>query len=51
MVEGERRPGMGQRRLVGPPRILIVLGVWALLVGGLQLYAWQEQLNPTELTQ
>lgn len=51
MVEGGRRPGAGQRRLAGPLRLLLVLGVWALLVGGLQLYAWQEQLNPTELTQ
>lgn len=51
MVEGGRGPGAGQRRLAGPPRILLVLGVWALLVGGLQLYAWQEQLSPTELAQ
>ncbi len=51
MVEGERRPGAGKRRLTVPPRLLAILGVWALLVGAVQCYAWYEQLNPPELIQ
>ncbi len=49
MVEGGRRPGAGQRRLVVPPRLLVILGAWGLVVGALQLYAWREMLTPAEV--
>lgn len=31
------------------PRLLIVVGAWALIVGGAQTYAWSHDLQPAEL--
>ncbi|RRR73040.1 MAG: TVP38/TMEM64 family protein [Candidatus Viridilinea halotolerans] len=50
LVVDERRPrSAGLPRLTGTSRVLLVIGAWALLVGGLQLYAWFAQLAPSEL--
>jgi uncharacterized membrane protein YdjX (TVP38/TMEM64 family) len=39
----------GQRRFPRPPRLLWVLGAWAMLIGSIQLYAWQATLSPGDL--
>jgi uncharacterized membrane protein YdjX (TVP38/TMEM64 family) len=39
----------GQRRFPRPPRLVWVLGAWAILIGGIQLYAWQAMLTPGDL--
>lgn len=44
-------PGAGRQSLAGPPRALLVLACWALLIGALQLYAWHEMLTAGELFQ
>ena len=52
MPKGELTPALGQRGPAGTPlRPLLVLGGWALLIGGVQLYAWQNMLNPLKLLQ
>jgi uncharacterized membrane protein YdjX (TVP38/TMEM64 family) len=51
VVDEQRPRGVGLPRLTGSPRVLLVLGVWLLLMGGLQLYAWRAQLAPGELAQ
>lgn len=49
MVEGGRAQPPGPRRLAVPPRLLFVLGAWAVVVGAIQLYAWREMLSPAEV--
>lgn len=51
MVEREQARAATQGRGGGTSRALLVVGLWALLVGGLQLYAWQAMLQPLELLQ
>ena len=51
MVEGRRRSDEGPRRLAVPPRLLLVLGAWVLVVGVIQLYAWSEMLTPAKVLQ
>lgn len=48
MLEQERVTTM-RARPGGPKRSLLVLGVWALLFGAVQLYAWSEMLTSREL--
>jgi uncharacterized membrane protein YdjX (TVP38/TMEM64 family) len=51
VLEREQASTTSQRRRAGPPRLLLVLGTWALLVGAIQLYAWQAALSPVEAVQ
>lgn len=51
MVDEGRARGLRQRRLAGPPRLLVILGAWGLVVGAIQLYAWREMLTPAEVLQ
>jgi uncharacterized membrane protein YdjX (TVP38/TMEM64 family) len=51
VLERESTPVGGQRRPGGPPRLLLVLVAWALLVGLLQYYAWREMLSPGDLVE
>jgi uncharacterized membrane protein YdjX (TVP38/TMEM64 family) len=51
VVDERRAVPRGPRRAAAPPRLLLVLGAWALVVGGLQLYAWREMLSLGELVQ
>jgi uncharacterized membrane protein YdjX (TVP38/TMEM64 family) len=51
VVDGGRTRAPGQRRLVIPPRLLGILGSWALIIGALQAYAWHAGLTPVEVVQ
>lgn len=51
MVEGGRAQSPGPRRVAVPPRLLIVLGAWALVVAALQFYAWHVMLTLPEVAQ
>lgn len=47
----ERKPMPTTQRRLRLPRALLVLAAWALLVGGIQIYAWREMLTLGELLQ
>lgn len=52
MIEHELRASGGQRRPADAyARLLLVIGAWALLIGGVQLYAWQDMLSMLDLLQ
>ncbi|MCG8352561.1 MAG: VTT domain-containing protein [Chloroflexales bacterium] len=52
MLERNIAVAVGQRRRDGIyQRMLLVIGGWALLIGGIQLYAWQQMIHPLELIQ
>jgi uncharacterized membrane protein YdjX (TVP38/TMEM64 family) len=51
VLERERAPALILRgaKTSGLARLLLVVGGWALVAGGFQLYAWHEMLTPAEL--
>lgn len=51
MVEERREAPLGPCRLGAPPRLLLVLGTWGLVIAALQLYAWREMLTLGDLVQ
>lgn len=51
MVDESRARNQRSRCLVISPRLLVILTAWGLVIGAIQLYAWQEQLTPGELMQ
>ncbi len=53
MAKRVRAQAVGQRRPTARAyqRMLLVISSWALLIGGIQLYAWQQMIHPMELLQ
>jgi uncharacterized membrane protein YdjX (TVP38/TMEM64 family) len=53
VVEQEHTPTTGQSRPIGGrhSHAILMIGAWALLVGGAQLYAWQHMLRLVDLLQ
>jgi uncharacterized membrane protein YdjX (TVP38/TMEM64 family) len=52
VLERDIAAAVGQHRRDAPYlRMLLVISGWALLIGGIQLYAWQQMIHPLELIQ
>ncbi|GAB4128019.1 MAG: hypothetical protein OHK0050_41520 [Roseiflexaceae bacterium] len=49
MVDHEQNRHVPLPRLNAPPRMLLIVGMWGLLIGALQLYAWYEMLTPQDV--
>lgn len=49
MVEERTASGAPPRRFPQPPRLVLVLAAWGLLVGSIQFYAWHEMITLSEL--